>query len=265
MPYSRLGRLAPSLEEKCWDELIYFIRKTNSADRISFYLPFKTCASVPCSSVFCETGHFEIDLKPYGPDDIFSDLFKSKVKNKIRRAINEHVSIKEGPELFDDFYKLYKNTNERSNAIADASSNLYALLGFLGGSAKVFCAYHNYIPQSGTLILIHNSEAYYLFAGSCSPIIKGSTNLLQYEIITFLKDQGIETYYLGGVRLKNIEGTKYLGIQKFKESIGGVCIPGYLWKTDINKWKCICYDTLLALKLRMKGMKLTQDYIDSQK
>ena len=251
------------LVEFC-NEFIGFCKKTNLADRITFYLPFKTFSAVPQTVTYCHTGHYEINIKDFQADTLFEQAFKSKTKNMIRTAQKSNITIKKGNDLFDDFYKLYADTGRRSASYIDDSRTLQKFLDSIAPASQIYVAYNGIEPQSAALIAHGGKEAFYLYAGSSAPIIAGSTNLLQYHIMLDLLQLGCETYYLGGARIKNIEGTKYAGIQKFKESLCGTIVNGYLWKTDISKIRCRLYDCLLNAKIRIKGGVPSKDYIDYQ-
>ena len=57
---------------------------------------------------------------------------------------------------------------------------------------------------------------------------------------------------------------KLEGIQNFKKRLGGELIKGYLWKKDISPLICWAYDSLLLLKLKVKGKKVPLDIIEQE-
>ncbi|MBI9068003.1 MAG: peptidoglycan bridge formation glycyltransferase FemA/FemB family protein [Salinivirgaceae bacterium] len=251
------------LEKSIISDFLHFCRRESIADRVTYYLPFHTFKTYPKKSTFCNTGHLEVNLKAVEKSQIMPNLFSSKVRNMVKRAERANVFIKSGDDCFEDFFRLYSESNSRYGAIIDDYNLVKSLYNHLGEYCSCFVAYKTGLPQCSALILNNAKYGYYLYAGSDSKMEPGSSNLLQYEIMKVLKNKGIEKYYLGGYRLK-AEGTKFKGVQNFKKSLGGEVVMGYLWKIDISRLKCFIYNTMLRVKNVSLGVKLQKDYIDSQ-
>ena len=65
--------------------------------------------------------------------------------------------------------------------------------------------------------------------------------------LKWMRDQGVNQYDLTGVRINSSNETLQ-GIFKFKKGFGGELKKGYLWKADMNSFKCMIYDLLLLIK-----------------
>jgi hypothetical protein len=253
-------------EEHCiMEHFIKICKKKRLAHKITFYIPFSVYPYFPKNSIYCKTGHFEIGLENISVNSVMETLFKSKTRNMVRKAEKEGVYIRYGNQYFNDFYRVYKDTNIRTGAYCESYDYLSSLNEKLEEFCIPFVAYCDNTIQSSALIILDNQEAYYLYAGSAAKIVNGSSNLLQLKIIEMLISKGIKKYLLGGARLKNIENTKFYGIQKFKTSLGANIVEGYLWKINLSPIICKLYDVLLTIKLILARQNRNYDYIDSQR
>jgi hypothetical protein len=72
-------------------------------------------------------------------------------------------------------------------------------------------------PTMIDLIYLCRRQAYYMFGASAERFVTGTGQLLQWEIMRFLKARGVRWYDLGGVRTADPNN----GIFQFKGGFGG--------------------------------------------
>lgn len=72
-------------------------------------------------------------------------------------------------------------------------------------------------------------------------------NLLQWNVIKKMKENNVKFYDFMGARMNPEVGSKYEGIQRFKERFGGELKKGYLWKYSLNDFKYWLYRLLVFI------------------
>jgi lipid II:glycine glycyltransferase (peptidoglycan interpeptide bridge formation enzyme) len=75
-----------------------------------------------------------------------------------------------------------------------------------------------------------------------------------------LRDKGVKTYDLVGVRL-NSSNESLQGVFRFKKGFGGDLKEGYLWKIDIAPIPMKIYDFLVRIR---QGKNIQKDIIDQE-
>jgi hypothetical protein len=151
-----------------------------------------------------------------------SELMKSfmpNTRNKIRRAQKNNVSVRieSGSKgVIDKFYLFYEPLINKFKLHRPNKQMIYNMI-----EAKrliCFAAYEdNNEPTMIDLIYICGSQAYYMFGASAENFETGTGQLLQWEIMRFLKARGFRWYDLGGVQTADPTN----GIFQFKKGFGG--------------------------------------------
>ncbi|HXC04046.1 MAG TPA: peptidoglycan bridge formation glycyltransferase FemA/FemB family protein, partial [Bacteroidia bacterium] len=189
-----------------------------------------------------------------------------KHRNVIRNAQNKGVVIRRGMDQLEIFYALYQSTMERSSLYAEPISR-FRQLGEALGTEHLICAvaYYQEKPMGGVLMPYSIYGAYYVYGASASGMeVNGALNLLHWNLIASMKARGVKRYDFVGTRLSDTAGTRLAGIQQFKSRFGSALDAGVLWKMDLNKIKCRCYDMLVVCYWKMKGVQLKGDIIDQE-
>ena len=193
-------------------------------------------------------------------ETLFADM-KSKHRNMIRRAEKADVSVKiGGKELLDTYLKLDTETWERSGVISNNKSIYEKILDNLKTTSFIAIAYKDEIPQSGMLCCYNKAMMYYLFAASKNSPEPGSTNLLHWEVMKYMKSLGVLKYSFVGCRINEDENSKYHNIQRFKEGFGGELRAGYLFKARFNSFMY----SLFHLLYKIRAKKELLDVIDQE-
>lgn len=204
-------------------------------------------------------GSHVIDLTK-DEEALFADM-KSKHRNMIRRAEKAGVSVKiGGKELLDTYLKLDTETWERSGVISNNKSIYEKILDNLKTTSFIAIAYKDEIPQSGMLCCYNKAMMYYLFAASKKSPEPGSTNLLHWKVMKYMKSLGVLKYSFVGCRINEDENSKYHNIQRFKEGFGGELKEGYLFKAKFN---CFMY-LIFHLLYKIRAKKELLDVIDQE-
>lgn len=252
-PLKNGNRLSADDEKLFLESLISFCRAKNICDFISPPSHFSLFQCVPAQSYFTELGITIVDLEK-SEDELFRS-FRSNCRNQIRKTINEQLTVEFGNHLFEIFYNLYKGTHQRQRAYHDAENVLKNLVNTLGEKyCRIAVVKREEEVYGAALVLFNSGEAYYFQSGSIENCpFRGSNKLLQFEIIKWLKRQGVTRYCLGGYRLGDISGTKFAGIQEFKMDFGGVIEKGYHFYSAVT-WRYSVYKFLLGIYLKMRGV-----------
>ncbi len=204
-------------------------------------------------------GSHVIDLTK--PEDEIWGRVHSKHRNSIRRAEKNDVKVKFGrEELLKDYIILDNATWKRSGRKSYGNIFFKNILASLKNNTIIFVAYKDGLPQAGACIFYNKEMGYYMYGASADRPEAGSANYLQWEIIRYLKGEGVKSYSFVGCRINEDKDSKYHDIQRFKERFGGMLIQGYMFKTILSPWKyhvfCFAY--------RIKHGNLFMDPIEQE-
>lgn len=165
------------------------------------------------------------------PSREFSSKFKSKVRNEIRRAMKEGVTVDFllsekiiDSGVINDFNAAYiamykdkgqqiKRIDKRLYGIAKAGKLAIGVAYLPDGEVG---AYHSYIMGDGIARLLH-SVSVFREEPNKRKMIGWANRLLHFEDMCVLSDTGIKIYDWGGVS----RDKKMINITRFKEEFGG--------------------------------------------
>lgn len=237
------------------NEVVSIVEKEGKIDWIRQTGAEAMFMDVPKNSLFIPFGNYVLDLSK-SQDDLWPGIH-SKHRNVIRRAEKSGVIVKSGgTELLDDYIYADNMTMRRSNLPLVSKEYYLQYIDKYRGYVNVFGAYMDGEIQSGAIILYNSSIGYYIYGATIDDAVLGSSNLLQWEIIKFLREKGVKRYSFVGARINEDQNSKYHGIQRFKERFGGTLIQGYMFKYIFHKNKYRLYSSLK--KIRNHG----QDELD---
>lgn len=218
----------------------------------------------PNNSIFCRFGSYTLDLT-MTEEELFKGLH-SKHRNVVLNAIKKNVSIHHGPEYINDVFAIIKETMVRQNRPYTSLNQINEYHNHLGNNVTFFVAKSNEEVVGGAIIVWQkNNTGYYLHGGSSRSAINGSLNLLQWEIIKFLKLNQVLNYNFVGARVKPIPGSKQEGLQRFKVRFGAELKTGYLWKYPTKKIMYSLYNLTANFYSIVKFRKVYKgDIIDEE-
>lgn len=200
--------------------------------------PAYTCfKDYPTKSKRIPFGNYVCDLS-VSEEEMFEKLH-SKHRNSVRKAKKDGIIVKSGRDktLLAHYMQMDVQTEQRSKKPSEGISFYRTRLNALPQHSMIFIAYKDDIPQSGALIYYDKLCGYYMFGANKNSPHSGSGNLLQWEIMRWLKSKGVSRYSFVGCRINEDEDSKYHNIQRFKARFGGELIQGYMFK-------CVCNTTM---------------------
>jgi Acetyltransferase (GNAT) domain len=149
---------------------------------------------------------------------LFED-FSPNTRNKIRRAQKANVSIRleaGSDRIIDKFMGFYESLIVKFKLGRPDKKIIRNMIN--ANKLLCFASYQsNGEPTMINLIYVCERQAYYMFGASAERFETGTGQLLQWEIMRFLKAQGVRWYDLGGIRTADPTN----GIFMFKRGFGG--------------------------------------------
>lgn len=161
-----------------------------------------------------------LDLCP-SQEELFR-AFHPKVRYNIRLAQRKGVEVKKDcvREDISIFYQLLQETTARDNFLVRKEEYFYSLWDELvtRGYARLFLAFYQGKPVAGTLGFLLGKKAWYVYGASSSTHREVMPNhLLQWEMITWAKENNCQLYDLRGVPGKLSEDNPLYGLYRFKK------------------------------------------------
>jgi hypothetical protein len=254
-PPLRAGELLTSEEEKKFlEKMILFCRTNSICDFIAPPLHFSVFHALPEKSYFTNIGIIKLDLLIEKEDLIMS--FNHSCRKKIRKAVNEGLTVEFDNRFFAAFYELYKNLHKEQGIYYDTLEDLQNLVTCLGEENCIIGFVKKDTTILGTLLVVFSGEEAYAY---CAGSVKesnyhGINYLLQYEMMKWLQSRGVKKMCMGGFRQGDIRGSKYEGIQNFKLSFRPEIEKGYHFYTKIT-WRYTVYNILLRYYLKLRGLQ----------
>ncbi|HEU5187105.1 MAG TPA: peptidoglycan bridge formation glycyltransferase FemA/FemB family protein [Candidatus Saccharimonadales bacterium] len=166
-----------------------------------------------------------VDLSP-SEDDIRA-TFRQRARRAIRQAQTAGVTVEAAPpsqKNFQHMYELYKTTGERARFhVRDLTYHKTLWQQWIQtGQGQLFFAHHQGGIVAGAFVAFVGVKGLYKDGASDRQALKnGAAHLLQWEIMRWLKSQGIARYDLHGTppadQLENTQHPFY-GLGLFKTS-----------------------------------------------
>lgn len=257
----------PSIEAEqehvLFESALQFLREQLKIDRVIQPHPVAFSKSVPTGSEWCRFGTYQTRLQNKTEEDLLGE-FDSKYRKAVQHSVKNGGRVEIGRQVLGDFYTLYTETTQKAGIHRDELSYFENYFNVLG-EERVSCAvvYDASDPVGAVFIPYTRHTAWCTHAGSGGPNrLYGAMKHLHWNMMTYLRDRGVERYDLAGVRL-NSSNEALAGIFRFKKGFGGELIEGYLWKKDLNAIACHTWDSLVRLK--NKGKSPAMDIIDQEK
>lgn len=218
----------------------------------------------PDKAISAEFGSYIVDL---GVDEetLLKNLH-SKHRNVVKKAQKDGVVIKTSHEYKDICLSLIADTYQRQHKPFNEHAYITRMTERLNENISFYIAEKEGIIQ-GCAVFLWNKEhsCNYLFGGSIPRPSTGSLNLLQYQAMLDMKQNGVKTYDFFGARVQPEKNSKLEGIQRFKSRFGAELKTGYLWKYDINPGKARMFRLLMKIRLILKGKSYKGDIIDQER
>jgi hypothetical protein len=176
-------------------------------------------------------GTYEIDLQ-VSEEQLWSQL-RSNHRNRIRRARNEGVQVVERNDTaaVDEFLVLLTHTLADTSVRVPTRDHVQSCFSALGphGHCRAFFAVKDGRTQAAMVALVSKQRGIYWLGATAPKPAAGAANLMHWQAMLTLREQGVALYDFGGVVLDPPAGSDAAGIADFKERFGGrlvVCDSG---------------------------------------
>jgi Acetyltransferase (GNAT) domain len=218
----------------------------------------------PSGAAVAPYGNYLLDLKQE-ENDLWRGLHQ-KHRNVIRSATKSGVRVRSGWEDLEAAHELVLSSFLRSAKGRLGRARVRVRMNYesfrrqiegFGEHVGVFVAERDGVAQSCAVVPYSARAAYYMHGGSIASPITGASNLLQWEIMRFLRARGVAEYDFFGTRLEPEKGSKAAGIARFKERFGGRLVRGYMWKQPLRRVKAWMY--AMAADVRSGGDVVDQE------
>jgi lipid II:glycine glycyltransferase (peptidoglycan interpeptide bridge formation enzyme) len=183
-------------------------------------------------------------------DELWNSVH-SKHRNVIRNAGKKGVEVRSGVEYLDQAHALIQETFKRSSMGFMDLRAFKKMTEGLGENVKVFVALYQGTIQGCAVVPFSLHAAYYVYGGTAAQPLTGATNLLQWEVMRYFRNQGVKRYDFCGVRIDPEKGSKQASLMMYKERFGPDLIQGYMWKCSLNPVKSLIYS--LGVRLLRGG------------
>ncbi|MBF0428323.1 MAG: GNAT family N-acetyltransferase [Magnetococcales bacterium] len=156
----------------------------------------------------------------------------AKHRNVIRRAQESGLEIRSLDwEAFIPVMATTYRKGGRENPFGE--KYLHALRRHMGETLFAVGVYAQGQLQAGAIIPFDRQRGYYLHGATIADPVLGAANLLHWEIMRMLRNQGVATYDLGGARRES-DDVRLQGIFRFKERFGGIFEPCCHWQRVVS-------------------------------
>lgn len=184
-----------------------------------------------------------LDLTPE-PDELLANMHP-KWRYNIKLAGRKGVVVTQAEQRSDleIFYSILQETAQRDNFLIRGFSYFESIWNHMiaNGYARIFLAHYQGEIIAGTLAFILGDKAWYLYGASSNRHRNVMPNyLLQWEMITWAREQGCTMYDFRGVSGDLDEDNPLYGLYRFKKGFNGVLTefvgewdfvyqPGWYW------------------------------------
>jgi hypothetical protein len=190
-----------------------------------------------------QDGTFLIDLK-HSEEDLWKQMDR-KTRNQVRQSMKNNITceIIKTDEDFEDWWGIYETTCQRKK-LKMYPKELLSSLRKDETIARIFSVKNESGKTiAGAYILLERAPLFWLGCSDDTYSNLRPSNLLQWTIIRWCKENNYEFYDMGGGTLSKE------GPSKFKEGFGGIFYPYYIYRFSRNS---------LMLKLVNSGFKLVE-------
>jgi len=239
-------------QQQFLDSMVEYCQKEKVCDFISKAQSNVVFSTFPTQSTSVAWGTHEVDIDKTDTELLAS--FNGKHRNRIRKALQEGVTVQPTNDLYL-VHHIIKETLIRQNSIHYPSLNYLEILQSKLKEQALFFIVEKDRESQGAAVIIHDGKrGYAMYAGSIEKPSNGSLNLMHYEIMKFLRDQGATIYDFVGTRINPREGSKQEGLYRFKTFFGASIRKGYAFRVIIKPLKYALFTLTSHLYFKLKGI-----------
>lgn len=165
---------------------------------------------------------FRLDVAGKTEDELFG-AFHQKTRYNIRLAERRGVTTKIcGVEMVPVFSRIMLETGVRDGFVTRPAAYFEKLLDSLGDKARLYMAFFEGKPVSGTLAVHFGDKVWYLYGASSNEYRNVMPNyLLQREMIRWAIAENCRIYDFRGVSGDMTEDNPLYGLYRFKKGFSG--------------------------------------------
>jgi|SaaInl8_200m_RNA_FD_contig_121_75080_length_9522_multi_5_in_0_out_0_2 hypothetical protein len=260
--YSVIKRNTLAISQKEFLNGVVELSKTLNIDFIYQPYAFAIFDEIPDNCIYAPFGTYQIDLIKT-EDDLFKNLH-SKHRNVVRKAQKNELTVFHGIKHKNECYNLIKDTLQRQQQPFMSIEDINNMYAYLGDNISFYIIKNKDKVEGSAIIISNKHEAYYLLAGSDSKTSAGAMNLLIWQIMLDMKNNGVKSFDFVGARINPQAGSKFEGIQRFKSRFGTTLKEGYLWKIPIKPFKYKLFKFITWLYYKLKNKSYSGDIIDQE-
>ena len=243
-------------EKEFLDAMVDLVKKDKLCDFIykaQSNVIFNVC---PKESDCVPWGSYDIDLSLNDEELIKS--FHGKHRNVIKKAKKDGVKILQTKDI-KIVQGLIADTMTRQRVIHFPSlAYLTKLNDAIPNNLLCLISMKDNELQ-GTAVFIYDDEkSYYMYGGSSNRPYTGSINLLHYEAMKLFRKKNVKMYDFVGARINFEKGSKYEGLDRFKNRFGTSLTKGFAFRTVVSPLKFKMFNLISKIYLKLKGY----NYID---
>ena len=237
-----LAELVKKLKEIAREEKAIFIRISPLLeDNEENWALFKNFGFRPAPTHIHAEVTWTLDLSPT-QDELLMGMRKT-TRNLIRRAEKEgvRVTISDSEEDVERFYKLYSYTSQKQHftpfSLRYIQNEVRAFS--VDGHVRIVLGWYKGEPQSGAVVLLYGTSAYYHHGASSFVYPKIPTAYaVQWAVIKEAKELGVKYYNFWGIAPdEQSKSHPWAGLTLFKKGFGGYRTD-YLHAQDLPlSWK----------------------------
>jgi hypothetical protein len=250
-------------QQKFIDDVVQLVRASKICDFISKPQSNAVFQVAPAESTACPWGTYEVRIDR--SDDELLKAFHGKHRNVIGKAIRDGVTV----AILGDLKSAQENIRDtllrQKLPYYPSLSFLEALSGRQPDQLLVMGAYVGNQLQGVAIAPFDRHRGYYLYGGSIARPATGALNLLQFEVMRWLRDRGVSTYDFVGARLNVEPGSKFEGIQNFKVRFGCSLRSGKAFRVVFSPLKFTMFRIAIRTYFLCKGWGAYTDPIDQIK
>lgn len=155
-------------------------------------------------------------------EDEIRSSFRKKWRYSLKQAEKKELEIRVGTDdnFFNEFHNIYKQMHSRKNFTEFVNVESFREMNKLlseENKMRIFICSLNGESLSAMVTSVIGNTGIYLLGGTTQKGLElSSSYLLQWEVIKWMKNHGIENYDLGG-----IDKEENPGVYTFKSGMGG--------------------------------------------
>jgi lipid II:glycine glycyltransferase (peptidoglycan interpeptide bridge formation enzyme) len=207
-------------------------------------------------------GTYLIDLS-VSEERLFEALH-GKHRNVIKNAAKHNLIMAVGDEYIEEAHRIISAGYSKQGLSTYPLGYLKKMAQKLGPQFLVSVVIQNEKCVAAGLFYSDAIRTYYFLGGVSEQSVNGAMNFLLWETMRHYKSQGLLIFDLLGARLNVDQGSKYEGIQRFKERFGGSLISGYIWRYPLHTLKASVFYFLMRVRSFIKNGSFHADTIDQE-